>query len=169
MENLETYLYIFFAVIYIISRVLKARTKKGQMQKPVSNPQRQPSHQVPKSPSKPKRGFSFEDILKEFEKNLAGEPVEEEKVFPVEEINHEKPVTITEEVVEERPNKYQRYRHKSFKEGGIEIIRKRSEFSLNENYKIKEEVAGEYAKMLRDPDGVKNAIVLSEIINPKYF
>ncbi len=165
MENLETYLYIFFAIIYIISRVLKAKSKKNQTQKPIANPQQQPSHQLPNSPSRPKGGFSFEDILKDFEKSLSGDQFEEEKDLQIEEMQAEKPV----EVVEEKSNKYQKYRHKTLKEDGTEIIRKKANFELSENFKIKEEIAGKYAKMLREPDGVKDAVILSEIINPKYF
>ena len=44
-----------------------------------------------------------------------------------------------------------------------------SSFARSENYSIKDDVASEYVKMLQDPEGFKNAIVLSEIINRKYF
>jgi len=45
----------------------------------------------------------------------------------------------------------------------------KTEFSRSENYTVKEEEESEFIKILREPDGAKKAIVLSEIINRKYF
>ena len=168
MENLETYLYVFFAVIYIISRIIKARSKQNQQQKPVPARQQQRQARPVHTTSRPKKAFSFDDILKEFEKNLSGEKPVEEEVFPVKEIKHEKPAAVAVKTSKKQPNPYQRYKHKTYKDGK-EIIRKKTEFVRNEKFAIKEDVASEYVKMLRDPEDFKNAIVLSEIINRKYF
>lgn len=167
MDNLENYFYILFAVIYIISRIIKARSKQKQ-----STPQQQGQRRVQptgQQRQKPKKTFSFEDILKEFEKNLAGEEEEAayEKPLPVKEIKHEKPAPTPVKSYVNKPNKYESYQGKSIKEE-IELERNTA-FVRSENYSITDDVASEYVKMLQDPDGFKNAIVLSEIINRKYF
>lgn len=171
-DNLETYLYIFFAVIYVISRIIKARSKKKQAQKPATSQQQQarPQHTSETPPPPPqKKAFSFDDILKQFEKNLAGEESQEEKV--VEEIKEEKPVPIALPAVaalEEKPNPFQDYKNTTVK-SAQEIKRVDLVFKRNENLAIKAKVVHPYVKMMRNPDGFKNAVVLSEIINTKYF
>ena len=171
MENLETYLYILFAVIYIISRIVKARNKQNQT-KPQKPQQQTISTQRTKAPGepKPKKAFSFEDILKEFEKNLAGEEIEHEKPLPVKEIKYEKPSRTPEKQVKKEPSPYDIYEGADFQKPREQItdIRK-SDFERSEKYTLKENIVNDYVKMLRDPDGFKNAIVLSEIINRKYF
>jgi hypothetical protein len=167
MDNLENYFYILFAVIYIISRIIKARSKQKK-----STPQQQGQRRAQptgQQQQKPKKTFSFEDILKEFEKNLAGEEEEvaHEKPLPVKEIKHEKPAPAPVKSYKNKPNKYESYQGKSIKEE-IELERNTA-FLRSENYSITDDVASEYVKMLQDPDGFKNAIVLSEIINRKYF
>ena len=168
MENLETYLYVFFAVIYIISRIIKARSKQNQQQKPVPAPQQQRQARPVHTTSRPKKAFSFDDILKEFEKNISGERPVEEEDFPVKEIKHEKPAPVEIKTSKKQPKPYQRYQHKTYKDGK-EIVRKKLVFERNENLALKEDVVSEYVKMLQDPEDFKNAIVLSEIINRKYF
>ena len=168
MENLETYLYVFFAVIYIISRILKARSKQNQQQKPVPAQQQQRQARPVNPTSKPKKAFSFDDILKEFEKSLSGEETVPKEAFPVKEIKHEKPMPVAVKPSDNQAKPYQRYQHKTYKDGK-EIIRKKLVFERNENLALKKEVVSDYVKMLQNPEDFKNAIVLSEIINRKYF
>jgi hypothetical protein len=173
MDNIENYLYILFALIYIISRVIKARSKQKQQGSPKQPQQQTPVSKPVQQQNQPprKKAFSFEDILKEFEKNLAGEEESAyEKPLPVKEIKYEKPRPIPVKEVEKKPNPYDAYKSTSYKSIKEEIESDRkSSFTRSENYSIKDDVAGEYVKMLQDPQGFKNAIVLSEIINRKYF
>ena len=169
MENLETYLYVFFAVVYIISRVLKARSKQNAAKRPIVKPQTQHQPQTVAAEPQAKKGFSFDDILKEFEKNLGGEEHHEEEVVPIKEIKYQEPVPIAEKVAEERPNRFQDYKDtkigykKSALKSGSLV------FARNEKFKIEKDIASDYVKMLQDPDGFRNAFVLSEIINRKYY
>lgn len=155
----------------MISRIIKARSKQKQQQKPVSSQQQQarPQHTRETPPPPPrKKAFSFDDILKEFEKNLAGEEFQEEKV--VEEIRHEKPAPIAvPAAIEEKPNPFQNYKGNTAKSASEEIKRTIPVFKRSEKFAIKKQVVHPYVKMMRDPDGFKNAVVLSEIINTKYF
>ncbi len=175
MDNIENYFYIALAVIYIISRVIKASSKQKQQQRPA--PPRQPQSvqtsgtSQPQQRTQPKKSFSFEDILKEFEKNLAGEEYEEdERPLPVEEIRHEKPKPVKVEPAN-RPSIYETFEGTSYETPEVlEASRKeKEEFARSDNYTVHEEEESEFIKMLRQPNGAKNAIVLSEIINRKYF
>lgn len=178
MDNIENYLYVLFAVIYIISRIIKARNKQAKSKQPQQTQKQSPLGQQPRAvqpqnQQRPKKTFSFEDILKEFEKNLAGPEEEEyahERPLPVEEIRHEKPTPVPVKPAETTPNPYQSYTGSSAKTIKEEIeLESKTTFVRSDNYVLKENVASEYIKMLQDPQGFKNAIVLSEIINKKYF
>jgi len=169
MDNLENYLYIALALIYIISRVLKARSKQQQAPKS-TRPQQHAQTTNPINRPQPRKAFSFEDILKEFEKNLAGEEFEEEKTLPVEEIPYERTTRMEPPKEKESPSPYQTYEGISYESPIISEPKKELEvFTRNEKYSIKKDLASQYVKMLQDPEGFKNAIVLSEIINRKYF
>lgn len=167
-ENLETYLYIFFAVIYVISRIIKARSKKNQQEGQAAKPPQQVHPQQPReTPPQRKKAFSFDDILKEFEKNLAGETIQDQD--EVEEIRHEKPTPIAIKEVEQKPNPYKNHKspvRQSAKKG---TVRAEPNFKRTENFDIQEKAVSPYVEMMRNPDGFKNAVVLSEIINTKYF
>lgn len=169
MENLETYLYVFFAVIYIISRIIKARAKQNKPQKPIVKPKHEMQPKPVEKTSGPKKEFSFDNILKDFEKSLTGDKFSEEEAIPVEEIKHEKPAPEAVKTIEEKPNPFQKYKDKSHEFGQKEIKRKEVVIARSEKFRIKENIASEYVKMLRDPEGFKNAVVLSEIINRKYY
>ena len=167
--DLENLLPLVLAAIYILSRFFKAKPNQGKSKKPISPQKTNRPVSVDNKPTK-KKAFTFEDILKEFERNLSGEDMEEEKPLPVEDIEYEKPKPVTVEV-EDRPSKYESYEGTSYETP--EILKKdrseKEEFSRSENYAVKEEEESDFVKMLREPDGAKNAIVLSEIINRKYF
>jgi hypothetical protein len=170
MDNLENYLYIALAVIYILSRVLKAKKQVPPQKQNPAQRQKQPARPIRQT--QPRKAFSFEDILKEFEKNLAGEQFEEEKPMPVEEIAYEKPIQVKPPKPETKPyhSPYESYEGTSYESPGNrkEVI-KPEIFSRSEKYSLKEDLASQYIKMLQNPEGFKNAIVLSEIINRKYF
>ena len=192
MDNLENYLYLIFAVIYILVRILKAKPKN---QEPARRPAQNPNQPVFETESKPaaapKKTMSFEDILKEFEKNITGIPAEPTE--PVSESRRQITFNKKEEPeVEEyetyegtgyenstynRPEpEYEKYQTVAYEDTAFQHatsydldLDKRIEFIRNEKYSIQENTRGEFIKMLREPGGAKNAIVLGEIINRKYF
>lgn len=172
--DFESLLPIVIGIIYLINRVLKERKKQKQQRPAPPTGQRQTSQATPQKEAVPKKKpFTFDDILKEFEKNLAGEELVEEyeKPLPVEEIRHEKP-RVVEVKQEKKPNIYQTYEGTSYETPEV-LAEDRAEkegFSRNENYAVKgQEEENEFIKLLREPGGPKNAIVLSEILNRKHF
>ncbi len=163
MDNLENYLYLAFAVIYIISRVLKGRGKQNIPQKRSQNPSNDPSQQPRR-----KKGFSFEDIIKEFEKSLGEQ--QEEEVFPAEEIRHQKPAPVPVVETTKKSNKYEQFEGTSFKQRRSETTSKQGlKLVPDDKYAIKDKVAVDYVNELQTPEDFKRAFVLSEIINRKYF
>ena len=168
MDNLENYLYIALALIYIISRVLKARPKPDQNQQPGKPQQARTAGQSRQD--RPRKPFSFEDILKEFEKNLGGEEFEEEKPVPVEEMPYSRATSVEEPKKKKISNPYESYEGTTYNSPSISERPKQPEiFTRDENYSFRNDLTSQYIKMLQDPEGFKNAIVLSEIINRKYF
>jgi len=164
--DLESLIPLIFVALYIIRMITKAKSKKETPNR-TARPQQASS---PNSSSAPpqKKPFSFEDILKEFEKNLAGEEYVEEKPLPVEEIRYEKPKPKPAPVREPEPSIYQSYEGTTY-ESLPSSMSKQDEYQRNEKYALQEKSMSEFAKLLRDPQGAKNAIILSEIINRKYF
>jgi len=171
--DFESLLPIAIGVIYLINRVLKERKKQKQKRSESPAGRQQTSQPTPQRGGAPKKKpFTFDDILKEFEKNLAGEEeFEQEKPLPVEEIRYNKPQPVSVKQ-EKKPNIYETFEGASYETPDV-LAEDRSEneaFSRNENYKImEEEEENEFIKLLREPDGPKKAIVLSEILNRKHF
>jgi hypothetical protein len=162
--DLESLLPLLFAAIYIISRFLKSKRKQDAPNRPAPQQGQRPDT----GPTK-KKAFSFEDILKEFEKNLAGEQIEEEKPLPVEPMHFDRPKPAPV-VVEEKRSPYHSYEGMRYEdEKSPVIVGKEKDFERSEKYQLKETEVSDFVQILRDPNGAKNAIVLSEIINRKYF
>jgi len=170
MDNLENYLYLIFAVIYIISRIIKARSKQKEVDSGTGQQGHHNQQTDTQNQAKPRKAFSFEDILKEFEKNLTGEERPEESPFPVHEIRHEKPTPRPEPVpvekVEKRPSVFDKYQGTRYKTG---TKPKEESFTRDEKYTISEDLVSKYTKILKDPEGIRDVVVLSEIFNRKYY
>jgi hypothetical protein len=45
----------------------------------------------------------------------------------------------------------------------------KEDFERNQNYKLEEVEESDFLRLLKAPNGARNAIVLGEIINRKYF
>lgn len=169
MDNLENYLYLAFAVVYIISRIIKARSKQKESNSGTGQQRRhKPAIDTHNQP-KPRKAFSFEDILKEFEQNLTGQEHVEESPFPVQEIRHEmpKPVPVVED--KKRPSLFDKYQGTNYSSASkTRASEKIGSFFRDDKYSISESSASKYAKMLKSPEGIRDAVVLTEIFNRKY-
>ena len=194
MNDLETFVWIIFGVIYIISRILKGRSKQKKMQRPgtagrpaqrpaTSRPVRQsaPTPQPQATERKPGKKSFFDEILKEIEKNLAGDEEREpgppqreaperrkEKTIPFE-WEEEVEVETEPKVSTQEPSKYQKY-------GGMDYMEERAKFEEDMIKFGKSDIGEEiettysfYGELLRNPDELKKAIIMSEILNRKYL
>jgi hypothetical protein len=180
MDNMELYVWIVFLLLYVVSRIMKGIGKKNQ-----PRPTGQPSHDVEEAPRRRKSPFDFEEMMKEFERGmLGGAPESEPEREPQPQRNAPAPTTlppppprveqyreVAERKTAEMKDKYNKYKGKSLEKleplKGIDEYRTKSTIPTPASA-VSKPLAGKYAQMLREPDGFKNAIVLSEIINRKY-
>lgn len=169
--DISSYLYIIIAIIWFVAKIMgkgsKNTRKSSTPHAPIPGNFEDISN-TPKEGQTQKRP-TFEDLLKEFtqefdqptkqvsppqeiilEEELESEPMVHETTYtPVPVIDYDDtPVSITKE--------------------GIPTL-KELRF---ETYHIKEEddhLAEEVNAMLKSPEGIRQAVLINEILNPKYF
>ena len=170
MDDLSTIFYIIVAIIYVIYSAIK----RG---KPKDLPQSGPEAPTPDEfgdvtqvppPGKTQRRPTFEDLLREFtqppapeaETEVAKDPDQPEPFFQPEQpyFEEKKATSIYDE-------------YQNVEIGDDDILRRPSVFKAQDQ---DEEIAAsklgaEIRDMLKNPDGLKKAILLNEIIRPKYF
>ena len=182
MNDLEIYIYIALALIYFLSRALKKK-KPAKPPRPTS---RTSSHEEYEHPAQKEKQVTFEDLLREFT-GQKDEPVPEVQEEEVEAENYR---SLEQEYIdsEEEPysveyETYDESQYKSYEEvyGKGEHLKTLDEqVQINEpvrkrfdEYKIKEEVnihkASRFRKLLKNKDSIKDAIILKEILDRKYF
>lgn len=190
MDNLENYLYLIFAVIYILVRVFKKKQPKDQAAPAPAREEQRPNYDSRARPAQqPKKTMTFEDILKEFEKNLGGEPLENDEPEParesqrklvpaesVESADYQPYQEPEKEVVSyDRPayEKYQYqnvpYENSEFKHELSYDLDKQLEFLRSKNYELQKDRSNEFIDLLKEPGGARKALILGEIFNRKYF
>ena len=186
MKDFDTWFYVIAFVFYIVAQILRGYKKaKNAAPKPKKAPQQRPGHPVQEhvpvpaaarqkpQTKKHKKRFSFDDLLREFEETLQEKQVQE--VEPPKDIAAENEFkgyseTGSEETTREdraktlRPVEETRNRL-NVEEDEIDPLK----FFRDEDYKMQVKVENPYAKILKEHDGLKKAVVLSEILNPKYF
>jgi hypothetical protein len=173
----STLVYIIAVIVYFLYSTFFSKKEPGQAEQKSEQPEVQP-----------KKAVSFDDLLKEIrreqgerERDLQGTALEEEEY--VEEADVPEPVAaprkyFTYEDPEQFPssdNKYQT-NYKNFEKGPL--VKLDDQIDLNSDQKILgevEDVGGyakrknKYAEILKNPETVKDAVVISEILRPKYF
>jgi hypothetical protein len=182
MNDLEIYIYIALALIYFLSRAFRKK-KPAKPPRPTSRSSSEEEYGHPAQKEKP---LTFEDLLKEFtgQKN---EPVPEVHEEEIEEEGYE---SLEQEYInsEDQPysaeyETYDESQYKSYEEvyGKEEHLKTLDEqIQINEpvrkrfdEYKIKEELnihkASRFRKLLKNKDSIKDAIILKEILDRRYF
>jgi hypothetical protein len=182
MNDLEIYIYIALALIYFLSRAFRKK-KPAKPPRPTSRTSSEEAYEHPSQKEKP---LTFEDLLKEFtgQKNEPVSDVQEE------EIEEESYKSLEEEYInsEEQPysaeyETYDESNYKSYEEvygEGKHLKTLDEQVQINEpvrkrfdEYKIKEEInihkASRFRELLRNKDSIKDAIILKEILDRRYF
>ena len=172
MDNLDIYLYIIILVIYAVTRIFKSASKKPPV-RTVPGKQQPPSGTQPGDQTTRKRPFSFEDVIKEFEQSFqekTAEPVVEP--YEVEEIDRTPPpVPVSKPTASTVTSQSPYYSHEGqrYDEQTVDVNTGPQSYERNEKYKIGTVEEHEIVKRLRNPDGLRDAIIFNEIINRKYF
>ncbi len=172
MDDLSTVFYIIIGIIYFIySAIKKGKSKnipRNQPGSPVPDEFDQGTEestggQMPKRPS-------FEDLLREFtqeEPPAAPKEVIEETYETYEEPVHTYVPDTTYQEEKKAPSIYDAYQNIQVTE---EDIVRRPLFKANDADEARVSKYGaEIRKMLKDPEGLKKAVIINEILKPKYF
>ena len=169
MKDLDTWFYVIIFVFYVGAQIWKGLKKSKQSQPPQ---QPQVSDSIPvgersqTTVKKRRKKFSFDDLLKEFEKGFEQERQPEQPVDLPPEVSNEYTPPVYEGLEQYEPELTS-----SFEEEKDVPVRESitsSDRERDERYKIKQVEENPFAKILQEPDGARKAIILSEILNRKY-
>jgi hypothetical protein len=176
MDSFQFWLYVIIAVIYAISRMRK-KQREAQPKAPDREPvQRRERAAEPRERPVPKT-LTFEDLLREITEGKAqqrGEPVvdyddnipEEEQDLEDVEYDYRKEDKTFETYEEAKRMAFERPSlEETMKvEDTVVSFGKFKEFELKKHRNL----AKEYLQDFGDPAGIRKAIVMSEILKPKF-
>ena len=175
MESLKDFLPILLALLYFLVSGLASKNKKGQTTRQQNS---RPAVDSPEVNTPSEKPLTFEDLLRQ----ISGETeekreVEQELNSTVEEIEDDVYETVYGEREESKyadfnevdvsNQKYSRLNDRvqieeeNERKKTLEVIDLEETEQFGSSSKIK--------RMLRSPEGARDAIILSEIIRPKYF
>ncbi len=177
MDDLQLYIYLALAIIYFIARALKPAKKAKP---PVGRQTMEEEESAPSAPSG-ERPLSFEELLKEFtgQKQSKPSPRQEEKSEKetVEVAMTDNEYRTYDEYDDYKTGEYAQYEQQYKPARELKTIDE--QVSLEEpiekafeEYEIQQEGlirAKKYRDLLTSQDTLKDAIILREILQPKYF
>jgi len=182
MSDLELYIYIGLALIYFITRALK---QKKTPRPPGNYRNPTPMEQESSRESPRERPMTFEELLQEFTGNkepaptftpAAAEELQEEE--EVETIAEDSEIQTYEGYDDYKTSGYTSYEELYEKSQNLSTIdeqvslEERMEKEFEEEYEPKTETfyrAGKYRQMLMRKESLRDALILKEILNPKYL
>lgn len=177
MDSFQFWLYVIIAVIYLISR---ARKKKAdESPGPVDAGRDRPMSSPPPQANKP-RQLSFEELLREITESKQQQqlPREEPVVDYDDDLEEEEKDLEDVEYDYRKENKtyelYEDAKKQAFLRPSLEETLKVQDtvvsFGKFKEFEIEDEnnLASEYLKEFHDPDGLKKAVVMSEILKRKF-
>lgn len=181
MDDLELYIYIALGAIYFLSRVFRKK-------KPVSPPRKHhdsDSGDAYEQPSRKEKPVTFEDLLKEFtgqkekhEYEYEEDAEELEESYNEEKYLREEEDKLIDEYETDEEVKYKSYEEiynvkRDFKTLDEQVKLESTEKKRFDEYKIEKSVnihtAKRYRELLQNKDSIKDAIILKEILDRKYF
>ena len=176
MDSFQFWLYVIIGLIYLVSR---ARKKKAEQSPgPTEVKDERPFSSSRSEGNKPKQ-LSFEDLLKEITESKQQQPPREEPVVDYDE-NLEEEAKDLEDVEYDyrKQNKtyeiYEEAKKQAFHRPSLEETMKIQDTVVSFG-KFKEfekraetDLAAEYLKEFHDTEGLKKAVVMSEILKRKF-
>jgi hypothetical protein len=175
MDSFQFWLYVIIAVIYLLSR---ARKKKAdESPGPIDANDHRPLSAPPQG-NRPKQ-LTFEELLKEITESKQQQPPRDEPVVDYDENLEEEEKDLEDEEYDYRKqNKtyevYEEAKKQAFVRPSLEETMKVQDTVVSFG-KFKEfekgaetNLAAEYLKDFHDPDGLKKAVVMSEILKRKF-
>jgi len=188
MDNFQFWLYIIIAVIYVLGRALK----KGKGKIPQDR-QRETEVESPSNDGEIPRQLTFEELLREITESKQPKPKAQPVLRPVQKVPPKPEPAfvdydddIKEEVQDledvnyenEKQNRtfdiYEKAKKEAFLRPSLEETlykeKKGISYSRFKEFSMtrRNTLLDEYVKELRTPAGFKKAVVLSEILNPRF-
>lgn len=177
MDNIQTWVYVIFAVIYFLSRALKKK-------KPQEQADNRPTSALDTEEPTTSKPTSFEDLLEE----ITGMREIKEDIKPSSPKNKEiieKPIEVAKKpepkFEEGRTRRFSDDESRKIYERSIARAESSSEGKDDDDYarlksKLKSktleedsnELAQDIKEMLQDPESAQKAVILGEILNRKY-
>lgn len=175
MDNFELYLYIILGVIYLISRLVKAKPA------PPASGKRRSTQSDTGETEKP---FSFEDLFREFEEQAQPRTEEDQRrestkptfVKPGSSDYRPRAEEKEEELSwaarrDEQPTEYKTYEGTTYENYDLsKELQSMGSLLKTTKEKVGEEKKGSsyYVNLVKKPNGARDAFVMSEIFNRKY-
>ncbi len=165
-DSLSTILYIIIAVGYFLFSILRKSKPKN---KPNNLPPIDGSEYDEFNPDggQTQKRPSFEDLLREFTQEIPGA----EEIVPERKVEQPKRSEVREVVPEAKPKKpsrYSKYSKIDFESSKVDYKDVASTKIFKET-KVQTKPNTNLAKLIRKQGGLKQAIVLSEVLKTKYF
>ncbi|QDH80842.1 MscL family protein [Echinicola soli] len=176
MDN-GTLIYIILTIVFFVIQALTKKKKdKGQE-----------DFDLPEGEEAPRKQVSFDELLKEIRQNQHERQADLEKSGQKQFEKVPEPPKTTNEVLEEIPDKERPKPETQYYEGtyqadhttyGEKLVKLDDQVDLEANEKLLKEVedvaeenagTNRYRRILKDPQTLKDAVVVSEILNRKYF
>jgi hypothetical protein len=178
MDNIKIWIYVIIGVIYLLSRLRKKQPEppQGEDTRPSRNFEPTQSYQPKTKP------LTFDELLKEItqEKQPVSQPTSRQPKY----VDYDDNLGEEEQDLEDldtdyrkKSNVFQTYeqaKSEAFNRPSLEetmkiedTVVKFSKFKVFEEEK-RRDLLEEYTRDLRDPEGFKKAVVLSEILNRRF-
>ena len=181
MKDLELYIYIGLALIYFLSRAFrKKKPVKPPAPRPGTSTNEDYDNAIPKE-----KPLTFEDLLREFtgKKNVPV-PEDKEELIEIEDDDSiERKYTQEDDQIAEEYETYNEDNYKSYEDvygnkGNLKTLDEQIQINVPvrnrfDEYKIEVKtnihVAKRFRELLQNKNSLKDAIILKEILDRKYF
>jgi hypothetical protein len=169
-------IYLVLGLVYFLFNALRKKNKGAGQEEESSGPYRQEQQERPPQGRRP---LTFEELLKEISEGKSQQPKPSTEYVDYddnigEEAQDLEDVTIDYSKTDPTYEIYERAKQEAFARPSLETSTEAERNIQFGKFKEFEEVKGEtllekYTRELRDPEGFKKAIILSEVLNRKHF
>jgi hypothetical protein len=193
MDSLQFWLYVIIGVIYLISQVRKKSREQAPQGKPVSPKTETTTTWKPEATAETaptQKPMTFVELLREITEGKTAKGPAYEPQKETEYVNYDEETLSKEEVFEEEAHEevlvdyrktdpiykqFEEAKHYDYAANALENTWKLEDVDMKFG-KFKEfeaerqrNLLDEYTRDLRDPEGFKKAVILSEILNRRHF
>ena len=178
----QFWIYIIIGVIYFLSRLLKKPEQQPEESPDQKRPERRPPLQTEQTPTQRPRQLTFEELLREITEGKEAQkrqPEPEPEFQSMEDVLKDEARSLEDVTYDEAENAKV---FKRYEEAQMQVAERRSleetlhlkdtvvdfrKFDAFESRK-KKSLADDYIKLIRNPQTLRQAVVMSEILKRKF-